>query len=136
MIRHDFEIDESSQPRTKAEALALAQAWGHTLSHNDMCFNGGSDGMSFQPDVCATANAAEVQRLAALWTMLPDDLPGDATSDDLTSEEIQALLWVVRNVDYKALRAGPYRPQEGVFSHGALSTATNKIERVLGRRLA
>lgn len=53
----------------------------------------------------------------------------DPLDEPLTRAEIQALLWCVRNVGTEALRTGPYRPQPGVFSHGALSTAANKIER-------
>lgn len=75
MITKDFKVDPAYQPKTKAEARMLGQAWGHTLSHNDECFNGGPDGTSFQPDVCAVADAAEVQRLAALHSMLPEEVP-------------------------------------------------------------
>lgn len=60
-------MEATDRPQTKAEALALAQEWGHTRSHwNSVAHL--ENGVA----VCAQADAAEVQRLAALWTMLPE----------------------------------------------------------------
>lgn len=71
MIGEDFEITPTFRPRTKAEALELAHAWGNTLSHQDQCWTGGRIDVA----MAAAADAAEVQRLAALATMLPTMLP-------------------------------------------------------------
>jgi hypothetical protein len=72
-VGDDFEVTPGFRPRTKAEALLLAQAWGHTLSHWNECHmaDPGPGGIA----ACAQADAGEVQRLAALWTMLPEELP-------------------------------------------------------------
>lgn len=59
----------------------------------------------------------------------------DLTDKNLTNAEIDALLWAVRNIPLPRLRTGPFAPREGVVGHGALSTATNKIEAELGARL-
>jgi predicted DNA-binding protein (UPF0251 family) len=57
--------------------------------------------------------------------------------DALTPREIDALLWAVRNVDYEALKQAQARRRFGDGTgYGALSSATNKIERALGRTLA
>jgi hypothetical protein len=78
MIGDDFVVAPSFTPRTKDEALALAQAWGRSLSHWNAC-KSATDGPE-AISTCAQADAAEVQRLAALWTMLPDELPAPASA--------------------------------------------------------
>lgn len=81
-------------PRTKAEALALALEWGHTRSHlNAMMavenyIPSSVQGEMAQPDRQATlvatarADAAEVERLAALHAMLPDRADPPPSADD------------------------------------------------------
>lgn len=68
------ERDPMAPPRTRQEALAQALRWGRTLSHNDAMLMTESDPADRPRTLVAIvqADAAEVQRLAALWTMLPD----------------------------------------------------------------
>lgn len=68
------EISEHAIPHTRAHALLLAQAWGHTLSHWKTMIGDSldPDTRRFAQAATAQADAAEVQRLAALWSMLPD----------------------------------------------------------------
>lgn len=73
-IGADFEVTPTFEPRTKDEALALAQAWGRTLSHQDECWRLDN---TLDAAMAAAADAAEVQRLAALATMLPEHLPAE-----------------------------------------------------------
>lgn len=75
-IGPDFEVTPTFQPRTKDEALALAQAWGRTLSHWNECLTAAPDAAAATV-ACAQADAAEVQRLAALAAMLPEYLPAE-----------------------------------------------------------
>lgn len=71
-----------STPECKADALHMALKWGSEWSHwNDHCSmtdntsdNAGADRRLAWVH-CAQHDAAEVARLAALWTMLPDEHP-------------------------------------------------------------
>ena len=82
-----------AKPRTKAEALEMALQWGHGWSHwNEHCGmtdnttdNAGADRRRAWVD-CAQHDAAEVARLAALWTMLPEGEPSDAVGVDRSRE--------------------------------------------------
>lgn len=50
-----------------------------------------------------------------------------------SEDEAQALLWAVRNLSLDALQDGPYHgPYDRAVGHGALSSATNRLERALG----
>lgn len=67
----------SEQPRTKQEALAEALLWGKTRSHWNECATASMKPEGgFGPEAwseTARADAAEVQRLAALADLLPDE---------------------------------------------------------------
>ena len=67
------------QPQTKEEALYMAQKWGNEWSHwNQVAEALGSPdapGGHYAPVICAQWDAAEVQRLSALFPMLPDVHP-------------------------------------------------------------
>src|SRR5271154_6640152 len=64
-------------PTTKAEALAQAQEWGSVRSHwNDILGSAPDNATGIA--LAAQADAAEVQRLAALYSMLPDASPDRA----------------------------------------------------------
>lgn len=76
LVGADFEVRPDFEPRTKSEALLLAQAWGRTLSHWNECLTHAPDAATATA-ACAQADAAEVQRLAALATMLPGTLALD-----------------------------------------------------------
>lgn len=74
-------------PTTRQEALEQALQWGRTLSHHNLMLGTEGDYNDRPRTLVAIvqADAAEVQRLAALWTMLPDAEP-DGTS--ITVERI------------------------------------------------
>jgi hypothetical protein len=67
-----FEITPSAIPKTREHALALAQAWGRTLSHWNDCATTAPDRATAIP-LAAQADAAEVQRLCALAAVLPTE---------------------------------------------------------------
>lgn len=66
-------------PLTKTEALYMAQRWGTTWSHhNDILAYAAEDGKQTHQQalaMIAVADAAEVARLSALHSMLPDIHP-------------------------------------------------------------
>lgn len=64
-------MEPTDRPRTKAEALEMAQKWGSEWSHWNE--HARADGSTNALVTCAQHDAAEVQRLAALWVMLPDE---------------------------------------------------------------
>jgi hypothetical protein len=81
-VRESFELKPGAQPATRAEALLLAHAWGSTLSHQNVIMglerideHGPRRGETLT--WVARADAAEVERLAALAQMLPERVPED-----------------------------------------------------------
>lgn len=71
------ELTPTSKPQTKAEALEMAQKWGSDWSHwNEHADHARSEGVGTGQALVTTAqhDAAEVQRLAALHSMLPDEV--------------------------------------------------------------
>lgn len=66
-------------PTTKDECLEQARRWGSTLSHNNMLMSLASSNAEAIPAI-AIADAAEVARLSALYTMLPEKAPESAAT--------------------------------------------------------
>lgn len=71
------ELTPTTRPRTKAEALEMAQRWGTQWSHWNAHLEHVEDrNQAFV--TCAQHDAAEVQRLAALHSMLPEQANGES----------------------------------------------------------
>lgn len=73
-----YEIAPGVQPETREHAIALAQAWGHTLSHQNVMMRveriDEHGPRRFETLVAvAQADLAEVQRLVALALVLPSE---------------------------------------------------------------
>ena len=70
-VEAEVELTPTIKPRTKAEALEMALKWGNEWSHWNLHIEVGEDrGQALA--ACAQHDAAEVQRLAALHSMLPE----------------------------------------------------------------
>lgn len=72
----EMKLEPTSKPRTKAEALEMALKWGSEWSHWNAHANAENQQQAYV--TCAQHDAAEVQRLAALHSMLPDSIGEDA----------------------------------------------------------
>lgn len=70
------ELKPTDQPRTKAEALEMALKWGSEWSHWNEHADPENQRQAYV--TCAQHDTAEVQRLAALHSMLPEEVPADA----------------------------------------------------------
>jgi hypothetical protein len=71
------ELTPTSRPRTKAEALEMALKWGgewsHWNEHSAMSVQESDESRRSAWVTSAQHDAAEVQRLAALHSMLPEE---------------------------------------------------------------
>ena len=121
-----------AKPRTKAEALEMAQMWGNEWSHwNEHCSmtdnttdNAGADRRLAWVH-CAQHDAAEVQRLAALHSMLPDEpvVPLSEVKEALLGKE-------AKDIALAAFNAAPstgfvrsfHHALEAVVDHAFAST--------------
>jgi hypothetical protein len=111
----------TASPQTKGQALALARMWGRTLSHWNECANASPDDTARAMAESARADAAEVQRLAALWTMLPDVAEPEPDEDDLApllDSNIGRLRWMGERCRdaWAVLRAVPYNDAQAALN--------------------
>jgi hypothetical protein len=111
----EYEITAITVPKTREHAIALAQAWGHRLSHSNECWvEQPEGGQRFLVDMAARADAAEVDRMVALASVLPSEKDEAA---QVTVDEIRELRAYIMGDSFALAHIDSFMAKTKVLAH-------------------